>query len=95
MIDDRITALRVQYELNRGPARFLLSLYDAKGRMTCTTDLVEALGMTPKVIAVYAHAIRAILGREAVVSGYGYGYGLPPESIRLLTSLFEGEHARP
>lgn len=79
-------------------SRFLMALYDARGRMLLKTQLEDAIkrgfdGKAQKVVDVYACRVRKRIGFDAIETVWGSGYRITPKGIAIVEAIEPKERA--
>ena len=76
-------------------ARLAMLLYARAGRIVAKGAIMDALYLddpdTPEVhiISVLIHRIRDSLGKDAIVTQHGTGYGMTPEGVERLRAVLD------
>lgn len=85
---ERVAAIRKATRLFPAPAAMLLRLYDARGRLISKERLEELVPPVRveervdwKVVDVYMHRIRKVLGFDVIETIWGNGYRLTPLGV--------------
>jgi DNA-binding response OmpR family regulator len=93
------TSLRRAFALAPTETRFLLALYEARGRTLSKWIFDEKVppvtgqDRQSNVVAVYICRIRHAIGRGAVKSEWGRGYYLTPEGAETVSRAIDGAAA--